>query len=96
MGSPLPTSTYAISQPRTRCFFFWYGNSPEIILPSPLSCSERNSTNETDQNQIGLVDYGLGSRRLGQVDFDDQRFGTGGLHGGGHLLQIGSAPSHQN
>ena len=31
MGSPSPTSTYAISRPRTRRRFFWYGNA--AVLP---------------------------------------------------------------
>src|SRR5262252_1745464 len=35
MGSPSPTSTYAISLPRTRCRCFLYGNEEEIILGSP-------------------------------------------------------------
>src|SRR5215468_8651222 len=35
MGSPAPTSTYAISLPRTRRRFFWYGNAAEIMLASP-------------------------------------------------------------
>ena len=35
MGSPSPTSTYAISRPRTRRRFFWYGNAAEIMLASP-------------------------------------------------------------
>src|SRR5262245_45399893 len=32
MGSPSPTSTYAISLPRTRRRFFWYGNAAEIMF----------------------------------------------------------------
>src|SRR5262245_29829505 len=35
MGSPSPTSTYAISLPRTRRRCFWYGNAAEIMSPSP-------------------------------------------------------------
>src|SRR5713101_7421829 len=35
MGSPSPTSTYAISLPRTRRRCFWYGNAAEIMLASP-------------------------------------------------------------
>src|SRR5215468_9416417 len=35
MGSPCPTSTYAISLPRTRCRCFLYGNAAEILLPFP-------------------------------------------------------------
>src|SRR5579864_1099330 len=35
MGSPAPTSTYAISRPRTRRRCFWYGNAAEIMLASP-------------------------------------------------------------
>src|SRR5215813_10509194 len=34
IGSPLPTSTYAISRPRTRRRCFWYGNAAEIMLVS--------------------------------------------------------------
>src|SRR6516162_8725559 len=34
MGSPSPTSTYAISQPRIRRRCFRYGNAAEINLPS--------------------------------------------------------------
>src|SRR5437899_12968141 len=33
-GRP-PTSTYAISLPRTRRRCFWYGNAAEIMLASP-------------------------------------------------------------
>src|SRR5258705_8332069 len=36
MGSPCPTSTYAISLPRTRRRCFWYGNAAEIIFASPV------------------------------------------------------------
>src|SRR5262245_54799101 len=36
MGSPSPTSTYAISLPRTRRRCFWYGNAAEIMLASPF------------------------------------------------------------
>src|SRR5262245_15443743 len=35
MGSPFPTSTYAISLPRTCCQCFRYGNADEIMLSSP-------------------------------------------------------------
>jgi hypothetical protein len=35
MGSPSPTSTYAISLPRTCRRFFWYGNAAEIMLAFP-------------------------------------------------------------
>src|SRR5262249_2100083 len=34
MGSPSPTSTYAISWPRARRRCFLYGNAAEIMLPS--------------------------------------------------------------
>src|SRR5215813_5771614 len=34
MGSPSPTSTYAISLPRTRRYCFLYGNAAEIMLAS--------------------------------------------------------------
>src|SRR5262245_64801085 len=36
MGSPSPTSTYAISLPRTCRRFFWYGNAAEIMFASPV------------------------------------------------------------
>jgi len=36
MGSPSPTSTYAISRPRIRRRFFWYGKAAEIMFASPL------------------------------------------------------------
>ncbi len=36
MGSPSPTSTYAISRPRTCRRCFWYGNAAEIMFASPL------------------------------------------------------------
>src|SRR5262249_17598131 len=36
MGSPCPTSTYAISLPRTRRRRFWYGNAAEIMFASPV------------------------------------------------------------
>src|SRR6516225_10066335 len=32
MGSPCPTSRYAISRPRTRRRCFWYGNAAEIMF----------------------------------------------------------------
>src|SRR5262249_32981678 len=35
MGSPRPTSTYAISLPRTRRHCFWYGSVAEIMWASP-------------------------------------------------------------
>src|SRR5262249_6794139 len=34
MGSPSPTSTYAISLPRTCRCFFWNGNAAEILFAS--------------------------------------------------------------
>src|SRR5215472_12756100 len=34
MGSPFPTSTYAISRPRTRRRCFWNGNAAEILFAS--------------------------------------------------------------
>src|SRR5262245_28522831 len=37
MGSPSPTSTYAISLPRTRRRCFWYGNAAEIMFLLLLS-----------------------------------------------------------
>src|ERR1700759_623849 len=36
MGSPCPTSTYAISRPRTRRRCFLYGNAAEIMFASPV------------------------------------------------------------
>src|SRR5215471_5575692 len=36
MGSPSPTSTYAISLPRTCRRFFSYGNAAEIMFASPV------------------------------------------------------------
>src|SRR6516225_3038845 len=36
MGSPSPTSTYAISLPRTCRRCFWYGNAAEIMFASPV------------------------------------------------------------
>src|SRR5882724_3193107 len=39
IGSPFPTSTYAISRPRTRRRCFWYGNAAEITLPSIVVAS---------------------------------------------------------
>src|SRR5262245_38054968 len=41
MGSPSPTSTYAISLPRTRCRCFWYGNAAEILFASSVDFSEK-------------------------------------------------------
>src|SRR5260370_39339681 len=35
MGSPPPTSTYAIARPWTRRRCFWNGNAAEIMLASP-------------------------------------------------------------
>src|SRR5215813_11134351 len=32
MGSPFPTSTYAISRPRTRRRCFWYGNAALLFI----------------------------------------------------------------
>src|SRR5499426_3403408 len=37
MGSPSPTSTNAISLPRTRRRCFWYGNAAEIMIASPVA-----------------------------------------------------------
>jgi hypothetical protein len=34
-GVPSPTSTYAISLPRTRRLCFWYGNAAEIMVATP-------------------------------------------------------------
>src|SRR5262245_18700867 len=42
MGSPSPTSTYAISRPRTRCRRFLYGNAAEIMLVSPFFFERSN------------------------------------------------------
>src|SRR5262245_2681943 len=42
MGSPSPTSTYAISLPRIRRRCFWYGNAAEIMFVL-LPCSSRIS-----------------------------------------------------
>src|SRR3954467_9804224 len=39
MGAPSPTSTYAISRPRTRRRCFWYGNAAEIMLASPVAAA---------------------------------------------------------
>src|SRR5215469_3282280 len=36
MGSPSPTSTYAISLPRTCRRCFWYGNAAEIMFACPV------------------------------------------------------------
>src|SRR5262245_46391371 len=36
IGSPCPTSTYAISRPRTRRRSFLYGNAAEILFAFPL------------------------------------------------------------
>src|SRR6516164_8921216 len=43
MGSPSPTSTYAISLPRTCRRCFWYGNAAEIMFASPVVFAELNS-----------------------------------------------------
>src|SRR5262249_13156485 len=40
IGSPFPTSTNAISLPRTRSRFFWYGNAAEIRFVSITSSAE--------------------------------------------------------
>src|SRR5262249_61528895 len=39
MGSPAPTSTYAISLPRTRRRCFLYGNAAEITFASPVAAA---------------------------------------------------------
>ena len=49
----------------------------------------------TERGQ-GLIDHGLGGRRLGEVDIDDQRFGAGGLHRLRCLIQIGAVPRDEN
>src|SRR5262249_18198497 len=41
MGSPAPTSTYAISRPRTRLRCFWYGNAAEITFAAPVAAEAR-------------------------------------------------------
>src|SRR5262245_60092839 len=40
MGSPCPTSTYAISRPKTRRRCFWYGNAAETMFVSLPSFAE--------------------------------------------------------
>src|SRR5215831_2364106 len=41
MGSPSPTSTYAISLPSTRRRCFWNGNAAEIMFDSSVECFEK-------------------------------------------------------
>src|SRR5947209_16440643 len=48
MGSPSPTSTYAISLPRTRRRCFWYGNVAEIMFPSPADQASQIDDNVTN------------------------------------------------
>src|SRR4051794_39587859 len=43
MGAPSPTSTYAISRPRTRRRCFWYGNAAEIMFASPVAAAGATS-----------------------------------------------------
>src|SRR5215472_16141997 len=40
IGSPCPTSTYAMSLSKIRRRFFLYGNAVDIILASPDLCSK--------------------------------------------------------
>src|SRR5215510_14443852 len=41
IGSPSPTSTYAISRPRMRRRCFWNGNAAEIMSDSSVECLEK-------------------------------------------------------
>jgi hypothetical protein len=43
-GSLSPTSTYAISLPRTRRRCFWYGNSVAIMVASPAFFNSHGRT----------------------------------------------------
>ena len=56
MGSPSPTSTYAISLPRTSRRYFLYGNAAEIMFASPVleqsnRCAITHSCSPIDQNE---------------------------------------------
>src|SRR5262245_36044331 len=50
MGSPSPTSTYAISRPRTLCRFFGYGNAAEIIFAPLVVVVRRDMPSSADRH----------------------------------------------
>src|SRR2546425_3287586 len=60
MGSPSPTSTYAISLPRTRRRCLWYGNAAEIMLASPPFCHSRDGVSEASLERGGARDVVVG------------------------------------
>src|SRR5215813_2561887 len=52
MGSPSPTSTYAISLPRTRSRFFRYGNAGEIMVASRVVADQARVQSKDDENAL--------------------------------------------
>src|SRR5262245_340161 len=60
MGSPSPTSTYAISRPRTRRRCLWYGNAAEIMLASPPFFHSRDGVSEAGFERGGARDVVAG------------------------------------
>src|SRR5215831_14424636 len=52
MGSPSPTSTYAIWLPRTRRRFFWYGNAGEIMVASRVVTDQARVQSKDDENAL--------------------------------------------
>ena len=53
MGLPSPTSTYAISRPRTRRRPFWYGNAAEIMFASKRS-HRQVECNLNGRSRVGI------------------------------------------
>src|SRR5262249_40683655 len=77
MGSPCPTSTYAISQPRTRRRCFWYGNAEEIMFASPPVTKGKRHAKTVGFNPIAVHRYNLFRRqkmsRRSRMDLKSQR-----------------------
>src|ERR1700730_4261555 len=99
IGSPSPTSTYAISRPRTRRRFFWYGNAAEIMLASPLEpFSDLRSHITTPLGRNAAVHHGKNCAlmpQLGQTRSFGDVGSMSGLPESGHGWAIyGYTPSH--
>src|SRR5712672_1704702 len=65
MGLPSPTSTYAISLPRTRRRCFWYGNAAEIMFASPLAA--------VDVTSLLFIVWDIAMKHLGNAKFKEAR-----------------------
>jgi hypothetical protein len=71
MGSPCPTSTYAISRPRTRRRCFWYGNAAEIMFAmfaSPLVVATKNVFEQHRRRPANFCRFFLKERSAWRLD----------------------------